>query len=212
MTITLYYSPGACSFAPHVLLEEAGIPYQLCLVNLSSGEQRQPAFAKVNPKGLVPALDTGAAILTEVPAISYYIAGLVPDKQLFPAELETASTCLEWFNWLSTALHAVAFAQLWRPERFVDNPDHFVYVTARGRKNVHAMFEQIEARLPQHAWAVGSTFTVIDPYIGVFYRWGCRIGVDMAGQYPKWTAHMKRLAQRPAVQRTLDQEKISLWS
>ncbi|MFM9981822.1 MAG: glutathione S-transferase N-terminal domain-containing protein, partial [Burkholderiales bacterium] len=77
--LKLFYSPGACSLASHIALEEAGAPYELMRLNFKADDQRKPEYLKVNPKGRVPALVTDRGTLTESPAILAYIA------QTFPA-------------------------------------------------------------------------------------------------------------------------------
>lgn len=207
----LYYSPGACSLAPHVLLEEVGEPYALELVSIAEGRARSPEYLALNPKGRVPALLTEEGeILTEVPAISWYIVQRATPA-LFPHGGLAAARCFEWFNWLSGTLHTMAFGQFWRMQRFVADEKLFPQVKDKGRENILENFAFIEQRLAARHWAVGQAYTAVDPYLLVFYRWGNRIGLDMRSAYPGWTAHAERTHARPAVQRALLQEGIVIW-
>src|SRR5579862_8775395 len=96
----LYYSPGACSMAPHILLEEIGVPYEAVRVAIAEGKTRSPEYLAINPKGRVPALFTAEGeILTEVPAISCYLAEHSPGVRLLPQGGLPLARCLEWFNW-----------------------------------------------------------------------------------------------------------------
>src|SRR5207247_5131689 len=90
IVMKLFYSPGACSIGIHVLLEEIGKPYQTELVNLREGAQFKPEFTSVNPKSKVPtvARDDGS-ILTEYPAIAYWLARTNPEKKLLPDDVES---------------------------------------------------------------------------------------------------------------------------
>jgi glutathione S-transferase len=207
----LYYSPGACSLAPHILLEELGEPYELELVSIADGKTRTPEYLAINPKGRVPVLRTDEdELLTEVPAISWYLAQSRTSPSLFPDGSLDGARCLEWFNWLSGTVHAMAFGQLWRPQRFVHDEALFPPVSAKGRENVGDNFRFIETRMQDRHWAIGHAYTVVDPYLLVFYRWGNRIGLDMRRDYPAWSNHAERLLERPAVQRALQQEGVSV--
>jgi glutathione S-transferase len=82
MTIRLFYSPGACSFAPHILLNEIQIPFELMLTALGEGAHKKPEFLEINPKGRVPVLQHNDQTITEVPAILFYLSSLRPELQL----------------------------------------------------------------------------------------------------------------------------------
>jgi glutathione S-transferase len=210
--LKLYYSPGACSFAPHIMLEESGLPYGTELVSLAEGKQRTPEYLAINPKGRVPVLVTEEGeILTEVPAISWYIAESATSIRLLPQNRLAAARCFEWFNWLSGTLHTMAFSQFWRTQRFVADEKLFPAVKEKGMQNILESFAYIENRLAGRSWAVGQAYTAVDAYLLVFFRWGNRIGVDMRGGYPQWTAHAERVLERPAVQRAIQQEGINIW-
>ncbi len=205
-TMTLYYSPGACSLAPHILLEETGAQYDLVEVNVAQGKTREAAFLELNPKGRVPVLAAGDQILTEVPAICWYIGacgdGLIADDALGRAR------ALEWFNWLSGTLHAVAFGGKWRPQRFVADEALFRDVQARADDNLRDGFAHIEQRLAGRQWAVGDAYGIVDPYLFVFYNWARSIGVDVRQACPAWHAHAMRVAARDAVRRACAQEGL----
>ena len=211
MAYTLYYSPGACSLAPHIALEEIGLLYSLALVSTDKGETRMPEFRGVNPKGRVPVLATEGFLLTEAPAILLYLAQRHPDAGLMPCpDDDGLARAVEWFNWLSGTVHAVAVRMIWRPEQFAQDDACHGSTVARGREHLLSAFSHIEGTLGGVEWAVGERYTVVDPYLLVFYRWGNRMNLDMEGSYPAWTRHAARLAARPAVQRALDQEGIAI--
>ena len=81
-----YYAPMSCAFATHVVLEDAEAKYEAIKIDLKNGDQNKPEFLKINPKGRVPALVTEKGILTENPAIMYYICQLFPEKKLAPTD------------------------------------------------------------------------------------------------------------------------------
>lgn len=208
---TLYYSPGACSLAPHIVLEEIGLPYSLSLASTSDGTTRSPSYLRLNPKGRVPVLVSGDTVLTEAPAILLHLAASNPTAGLLPMSTDGVARSLEWFNWLSGTVHAVAIRQVWRPESFTRDPSQHKEIIAMGHENLESAFELIEARLSSRAWAVGSNYTTVDPYLLVFYRWGNRMGFDMRCLYRSWTQHALLVLERPAVERALVQEGVSVW-
>ena len=117
--LKLFYSPGACSLAPHVVLEELALEYEGHPVLIAEGENLSEEYLKINPRGRVPTLIAHGTAITEVPAILTYLASLKPEAGLVPpyASLDLAKT-YELVAWLSSTLH-IAYAQLWRPERFL---------------------------------------------------------------------------------------------
>jgi len=139
------------------------------------------------------------------------IAQQAPDRDLWPTEVDALARTLEWFNWLSGTLHAVAFGALWRPRRFLSDEAGFEALGRHARTNVDAGLAHVEAQLRGRTWAVGDRYGCVDPYLLVFYRWGTRIGVDMRSAHPAWTAHAEAVCARPAVQRTLAREGIAVW-
>lgn len=206
MKTTLYYSPAACSLAPHILLEETGADYELIEVNVRQGKTQEPAFLKLNPKGRVPVLVTGDQVLTEVPAICWHIASGA--QHLIPKDVLQQARALEWFNWLSGTLHSVAFAGKWRPHRFVTRQELFDDVHAKADQNLREGFAYIEQCLADRRWALGDDYSLVDPYLFVFYNWTKSIGVDAHAAYPCWHAHASRMLAREAVSRALKQEGL----
>ena len=150
--------------------------------------------------------------MTEAKAISRHVAMGKQDKKQIGRKTDGLIRSIEWFNWLSGSVHAVAIRQVWRPGSFIDVPEHHENIVASGKKNLADAFSKIEARLAKTEWAVGDGYTVVDPYLLVFYRWGNRIGFDMRDQYQSWTKHSLQVLARPATLRTLTREAISIWS
>lgn len=205
---TLYYSPQSCSLAPHIVLEEIGRPYRLELVTATGGQMTDtPEWGAINPKRRIPALSgvegsAGGApgLLTEVPAILLFLAHRYPEAMLLPDDLAAQARALEWMNWLSSAVHAMCYGQIWRPQRFVANPAIFSAVQSTGREILathHAYIERLMA--DGRDWAVPGGYSVVDPYLLVFWRWGRRVGFDMRQKCPAWASAMKRVLDRAAV-------------
>ncbi len=210
---TLYWSPGACSIAPHICLEEIGQPYRAERVAIDMQGTAEflvsPDFLKINPKGRVPALTIGDRVLTEAPAIMVYLARRYSEARLLPQDAEAEARCLEWMNYLTTAVHAVAFGQIIRPQRFVSDPKDFSAVVDRGRQNFAAACVFIERQLDGREWAVPDQYTIADAYLLFFYLGAKRAGIPMHERFPAWTRVAQNALARPAVQRVLDQEGMS---
>jgi glutathione S-transferase len=212
MIPTLYFSPGACSLAQHIILEELGSPFHLTHASTADGSTRTPEYLKLNPKGRVPVLVVGGAVLTEAPAILMHLALANQERNLVAGGAQGLVRSIEWFNWLSGTVHAVAIRQVWRPESFTAVEIQHEDVIAKGKNNLSEAFAQIESRLAQTVWAVNDAYSIVDPYLLVFYRWGNRIGFNMRSQYPSWTRHTLRVLERPATMRALTSEGISVWN
>jgi glutathione S-transferase len=207
--LKLYYSPGACSLAPHILLEELGAKYEMEHVSVDEGKTQSPEYLAINPKGRVPALlNDDDELLTELPAICWYLAHETTST-LFPKNAMLGARCLEWLNWLSGTLHAVAIGQLTRPMRYVHDKALYPKVAEKGMENALANFQFIETQLGGHKWAVNDSYTVVDPCLLVFYRWGNQMRRNMRAHYPKWTQLAERVLDRAAVQRAMEQEGIT---
>jgi glutathione S-transferase len=210
MIYTLHAAPGSCSFAPHIVLEEIGKPYSLALMSPGHPETKTEQFHQLNPKGRIPVLTADDFILTEAPAILVHLGLTNPDANLMSTDAEAMVRSIEWFNWLSGTVHAVAVRMIWRPDYFTDGGGHDELIS-KGKQHLSSAFTLIENRMTERRWAVGDHYSVVDPYLLVFYRWGNRMHMDMQSSYPAWTEHTRRLETRPAVQSALTQESISLW-
>lgn len=206
--IKYFYTPGACSFAPHILLRKAGLPFEPVKVALFEGEHMQPEFTRINPKQRVPVLSLDGDIITEVPAISTAIGDLVPEHHLMGRTPKERARVYEWMNWLSGTLHGQAFAGLWRPLRFSDDDSIFETIQAKGRMTIAECFAFIEERL-NDPYAAGNEFTAADAFLLVFYRWGYAVGFDMAASYPKYTALAEKLGGLDWVIAAADAEGIN---
>jgi glutathione S-transferase len=198
----LYYSPGACSLSPHIVLREAGLSFDLEKVDLKTKKTDSGAdFRLVNPNGYVPALvlDDGQ-ILTEGPAIVQYVADLVPEKQLAPAAGTMARYRLaEWLNFISTELHK-SFSPLFNPAASEDWKSAVKELLA-------ARLTVVEKKLGQQPYLMGDTFIVADAYLFTVLSWGKWVGVDI-GRWPRLVDYVTRIVARPAVAASLKAEGL----
>ena len=211
MTTALYYAPDACSIAPHIVLREIAEPFELRKVSIMDKSNQKPEYLAINPKGRVPALLTEGTIVTENPAIlfhlgrKYFQAGLMP-----PAGSLKEAKCVEMMSWLSNTVH-VAFSQMVRPERFVVGDAGFPAVQDSGRGNFQRQLATIDDHLSRHRFAVGDQFTVADPYLLVFFRWGVRHAFDMKTLFPSYCRFVDGMYARPTVLAALEYEGLTTW-
>jgi len=199
----LYYSPGACSLAPHILLREAGAQFALEKVDTKTKTTAAGGdYLAVNPKGYVPALqfDDGD-VLTEGVVLQQYIADRNPTARLAPAPGTKERLRLdELLVFLSTEVHK-KHDLLFAPA----TPDE---VKAGLRDRVAQRYDLIEARLADgRAFLTGAAFTTADAYFFTLASWAQYVGIDLA-KWPNIGRFIQRVAARPAVQAALEAEGL----
>lgn len=205
--LTLHYAPGACSIAAHIVLEEIGAPFEAQPVALRKGQQYEPAYLAINPRGKVPALVTTSGVVTENVALLAYLADLAPEKQLLPRDAFARAQALSWLGFLTSDMHA-SFGPLFVPQRFIDAEAAHADLQEKARARVAANLADVNARLAGREWAVGE-FSVVDAYLYPFFHWASAyMGFDMS-PYANYSAHHARMKARPAVQRALAREEAA---
>lgn len=202
--LKLFYSPGACSLASHIALEEAGAPYELMRLNFKADDQRKPEYLKVNPKGRVPALVTDRGILTESPAILAYIAQAYPAAKLAPTDPFDFARAQAFNSYLCSTVH-VSHAHRVRGNRWVDDPAALKEMQRKVPETVGAAFALIENGMLEGPWVMGQDYSICDGYLFTVAQWMEGDGVDLS-KLPRVMEHRARVAERPAVKRALAQE------
>jgi glutathione S-transferase len=203
----LMYSPGACSVGIHVLLEEIGKPYEVQLVNLREGAQFKPEFTTVNPKSKVPTLvrDDGS-VLTEYPAIAYWLARTNPDKKLLPDDVEAQTRALEALDYCVSTIHMQGFSRLFRASNYTPNPADEDKVKERGKEMAEKGFAVMDKTLAGKDYLAGS-FSIADSALFYTEFWGAkRMNMKLP---PNCEAHFNRMMARPAVQKVIQQEGLN---
>jgi glutathione S-transferase len=203
--LTLYFTPGACSLAPHIVLEESGETYEKQLVDLAKGEQRSQPYLKINPHGRVPALrlDNGEA-LTENTAILPFLGKRFG---LWPTDPMGEAKALSVIGFFAASVHP-AHAHIGRPERYATDPAAYPTIREAGLKSFHGCLKKIDAMLAGREW-LSERYSVLDAYALVFYAWGFRRELPMA-ELENYTAFKDRMLQRPAVRRVAVEEKLAI--
>ena len=201
--LTLYYAPGACSLASHIVLEESGEKYEAKKVDLAGGEQRSEGYLKINPLGRVPALklDNGEP-LTENTAILPFLGKRFG---LWPKDANAEAKAMSTIGFFATNVHP-AHAHVGRPERYTDDTSAYPGIKDKGLKTFHGHLKQIDGMLAGREW-LSDGYSVLDPYALVFYSWGLRRELPMA-ELKNYTAHKDRMLKRPAAARVVEDEKI----
>ena len=208
--LIFYYAPTACSIAPHIALEEVGAKFEPRRIDLAKGEQSSPEFLELSPLGRVPALIIDGEAVTEVPALLTLVANLEPAAGLTPRPGTLAyARCFEWLGFLSSSLH-VAYAQFRRPQRFLaEGSPGWDELSGQGRLNAIRFYREVERRLSGE-WAAGDRYSVADMNLFPFFTWAWRLEFDVRKECPTWAALFDRLKGRPAVQRAVEREGISV--
>ncbi len=190
----LFYKPGACSLASHIILREIGKDFTLDGVDLAKNARKTVMITAVNPKGQVPALllDDGT-LLTEGVAIMQYLADSVPDRQLLaPVSSLARYHTLEWLNYIATELHK-GFTPLFRP----DTPETLKPAVRAG---LEKKFQYVDESLSDDQWICGQRFTIADAYLFTVLRWAYGVKLNMDG-----STHIESYMQRVAKDRPLRQ-------
>ncbi len=209
--ITLHYFPSNASFAPHVLLEELGRPFQLQLVQRNEDEHKKPEYLKLNPNGLIPVMQDGGLVLYETAAILLHLADTNPEAQLAPA-LGTPERAqfYKWLIWLTNTLQPMIIGYYY-PERWVDegNADGAAEVKKHAELRAGPLLDQIDALLASHGgpWLLGEQFSAADPLAFMLCRW-TRNFARPARSLAHVGPYLQRMLARPAVQRAVATEQL----
>ena len=204
--LKFFFAPATCALASRVALEEAGATYEPVRIDFKSGQQRSTDYLAVNPKGRVPALVTDRGILTENPAILAYIAQTFPKAKLAPLDDPFAFAQMQSFNSYLCATVHVAHAHKGRGARWASEESSFADMKRMVPKSVSAAVGLIEKGMLKGPWVMGEQYTVCDPYLYTIALWLEGDSVDLK-TLPRVADHMKRMSERPAVQKVIGEQQ-----
>ena len=184
--LTLYFTSGASSMAPHIALHEVGAPFESHHISLAKNEHRTPAYLAINPEGKVPALLVDGRLLTEVAGILFYLAKRYPEANLLPAaDIEAEAQAVSWMSFIAATVH---------PAR------------ARGLDYAMGVYKLADQRLGSREWAIGR-YSIADIHLfRLFWRFANSLKPP-PGSLPNLEAHYTRMMARPAVRRTIEIEQ-----
>ena len=197
--------------APHILLEEIGLPFELKLVQRDSGEHRSAAYLRLNPNGLIPVLIDGDQVLYETAAILLHLADSHPQAGLVPplATPERAQF-YKWLIWLTNTLQPALNAYFY-PDRWVNagNIEGAAQVKVHAQARAGSWLDQLEAQLASHGgpWLLGDSYSAVDAMAFMLCRW-TRGFERPAHSLPRLGAYLQRVLDRPAVQRMWVTEQL----
>lgn len=199
----LYYAPGACSLAPHIILRETGADFSLVRVNTATNKLEDGTdYYRIAPKGQVPVLELADGIhISEGPIVSMYVADLMNATALLPAHgtLERIRV-LEWCNHLTSEIHK-SFTPIFHN-----------YVDAAATEKLKAILKKkldyLDKQLGDKAFLTGDVFTIADAYLFVLMNWARPIKLDIS-DLSRIAAFQARVGARPAVQQALRAEGLS---
>lgn len=197
----LYYTPGACSLAPHIVLEELAIEHTLEKVDLRSKKTANGEdFISINNKGYVPALvlDSGT-MLTEGSIISLYLADLKPEAALVPSDGEARYQLLSLMTFISTELH--------KPMGAMFNPELNADTKAANVLQIARRLDWIVDEMQGKEFVFGKTMTIADAYLFTVLSWHKMVNFDLS-KWPSLQHYLAQIVQRPAVQKAMQAEGL----
>jgi glutathione S-transferase len=206
---TLYGAPGSASMLAHLLLLELGVPYRYELVDLAAGAQRDPAYLRLNPGGVVPTLIVDDAPCCESAAIALLLAERHPEARLAPPPGDPLRPAyLQWMLFLANGLQP-AFRWWFYPE--ADEPDARV-VLAGARRRIEAAWDRLDAHLSTHGpHILGPEPGAVDLYATMLMRWS-RNMPRPATTWPHLAALAAKMRARPSWRRLYELEGLTEWA
>lgn len=201
---TLYYSPGACSMAPHVVLNELGLEFELKKISLQDGDNRKPEFLKINPRGQVPVLEDDGQVIREGAAILLHILDKHPGPMMPPSGKER-DTALEWLMFANATLHP-AYARVFFLMKNAEGPAKEQLI-GTAVQMINKLWAEADTQLAKTPYLCGKEMTVADILLTVIANWGSRFPV-----VPTLGANVKRLIKEvsslPSYQKALKTEQV----
>ena len=197
--LKLWYSSKSCAYAPHILLYEADAKFEEKHLDFAKNEQESMDFLRINPKGRVPALVTPDGVLTENPAILYFIAQTFPKRAFAPTNPYELAEAQAFNMFIASTVH-VAHAHKHRGYRWVDNKLAQTAMAAKVSENMSVYANMIEDYYFKGPFVLGKSFSICDPYLALVEKWLGADGVSL-DDFPKLKEHYEMMKQRPSVQK-----------
>jgi glutathione S-transferase len=198
----LYYSPGACSLAAHIVAREAGLALDLVKVDLPAHKtETGEDYFKINPRGYVPALEIDGELHTEVAVLVEYLADQAPQSNLLPpAGSKQRFKVQQWLAFVASELHKTVSPWLFDPAA-AESTKQAV------RNKLSVRFGELDQLLADRPYLTGDTFTVADAYAFTIINWSNFLKIDLK-PYANLSAFMARVAARPKVREALAAERL----
>lgn len=217
MALQLYFSPGACSFVPHVMLEAAGAAYEAKMVKLHKGEQYGDEYKALNPRSQVPLLIADGQPISQIMAITTFIAESFPAAHFLPADPLKKAKLLQTLAWMNNSVHPT-FTHIFMPHKFAADEaaqaamkSHNTALFAQQLAEINALVKTAKDAGGQFISAAfgHDHLTALDAYCLTLTRWGSIAGIDPTQFTHSW-AHIQTLAALPAIARVIERERLKL--
>lgn len=210
MSLKLYYSPGACSFVPHAMLELAGATFDPVLLKLHRNEQRSAEFLALNPHGQVPVLVDGSDAIRQIVAIVLHLDQRFAAAELLPPSGMARTRALETLMWMNNTVHPT-FTHIFMPQKFSDDAAAQASIKAHATLQYPKLLAEIEQLVAHKAtpWLSGEQPGALDAYALTLLRWGGMVGIDPDTLPATW-ALAQAFAALPAVARAIERERLAL--
>jgi glutathione S-transferase len=207
---TLYYSPGTASMVVHLALLEIGVPYRLEHVDTQGGQQRDPAYLKLNPQGVVPTLLIDGRPVTESAALLIALAERHPDARLAPASGSAERDA--WYQWIVYLSNTVASTfRFWFYPSDLGAAEHPPQVRDALRAKIEAAWDRLGSHLTAAGpYVLGSEFSGADLYLTMLMRWSRKMPRP-ATDWPPLKALADRVRARPSWKRLYELEGLTEW-
>ena len=212
MSLKLYFSPGACSFVPHVMLQLSGSDYEPALVKLHKGEHNSDEYKAINPRSQFPVLLDGDQVITQILAIILYLDQKFPEAKFLPTAPVPRAKAIEALAWMNNTVHPT-FTHIFLPHKFSDQVDVQAALKLFNTQQYKGLMSELEDLVKNHlsssGWLSGEQLGPLDAYALTLTRWGSIAGIDPAA-YPALWAHVNRVASHPAVAIVIERERLQL--
>lgn len=205
----LYWSPGSAAMAPHAMLEDIGVPYELAKVDAAKGEQRSAGYLKLNPHARVPTLVyDGDKVMYESTAICLFLAERHPEAGFTPkAGSADRGPFLQWMTYLTNTLQEGCM-HWWHPEKFIDGAERQADLKRHAEQRVALMFRFLDERLVESGpYLCGANLYVCDYYAVMLARW-TRAMASPAHTNPHVNKLIRAVCERRGYARMLKAEGI----
>ena len=210
--IRLHYHPGNASLAPHILLRELALPFELVLVDRAHDAHKSPPYLKLNPNGLIPVLEDGPLVLYETLAVCLHLVDRHGQGRLMPpAGSDARSQALKWLVWMSNTLQTTLMHYFY-PARVLgtDEGEAAQQVRRHAQQRVGGQLQQLDEQLAGHGgpWLLGPDFGLADVYGWMLGRWTRGFECGPARDFTHLGPWLQRVTARPAVQQVLAAEGL----
>ena len=210
MSLKLYFSPGACSFVPHSLLQLSGASYEPIMVKLHKGEQHGDEYKAINPRGQVPVLVDNGQVMTQIVAIILYLDQKFPECHFLPTEAFARAKAIETLAWMNNPIHP-SFPHIFMPHKFSDQADVQANLKVFNTQIYKGLLSELDTLVQSSTspWLFGENIGPVDAYALTLTRWGSIAGIDPS-TYPALWAHVQKVSADKAIGVVIERERLQL--